>query len=151
MMPLLFRDRANPIREIEGRFEIRKSELFLDVVIVDNLPVLDLGSQRLDLLARQGRRSPSARNTGLLRKSSHGITELSRPAADSVIGHTPSLARRVQRPQRRRSASPAMARTPVFFSQASKSSGKMRVPGSRYGTPFSRGMSYSTPRVTIPL
>src|SRR5438034_5795145 len=72
MMPLLFRDRANPIREIEGRFEIRKSELFLDVVIVDNLPVLDLGSQRLDLLARQGRRSPSARNTGLLRKSSHG-------------------------------------------------------------------------------
>src|SRR5437879_13640127 len=72
MMPLLFRDRANPIREIEGRFEIRKSELFLDVVIVDNLPVLDLGSQRLDLLARQGRHSPSARNTGLLRKSGHG-------------------------------------------------------------------------------
>src|SRR2546427_4349456 len=72
MMPLLFRDRANPIREIEGRFEIRKSELFLEVVIVDNLPLLDLGSQRLDLLARQGRHSPSARNTGLLRKSSHG-------------------------------------------------------------------------------
>src|SRR5437016_3935816 len=72
MMPLLFRDRANSIREIEGRFEIRKSELFLDVVIVDHVPVLDLGSQRLDLLARQGRHSPSARNTGLLSKSSHG-------------------------------------------------------------------------------
>src|SRR6266704_840253 len=72
MMPLLFRDRANPIREIEGRFEILKSELFLDVVIVDHVPVLDLGSQRLDLLARQGRQSPSARNTGLLSKSSHG-------------------------------------------------------------------------------
>src|SRR5438093_5059973 len=72
MMPQLFRDRANPIREIEGRFEIRKFELFLDVVILDNVPVLDLVSQRLDLLARQGRHSPSARNTGPLSKSSHG-------------------------------------------------------------------------------
>src|SRR5262245_60928075 len=27
---------------------------------------------------------------------------------------------------------------------------KMRSPGARYGTPFSRAMSYSTPRVTMP-
>ena len=26
----------------------------------------------------------------------------------------------------------------------------MRVPGSSHGTPFSRGMSYRTPRVTSP-
>src|SRR5437773_11869089 len=88
MMPLLFRDRANPIREIEGRFEIRKSELFLDVVILDHLPVLDLGSQRLDLLARQGRHSPSARNTGLLRKSSHG-----NPPSKNLSSKSPETSR----------------------------------------------------------
>src|SRR5206468_7455513 len=88
MMPLLFGDRANPIREIEGRFEIRKSELFLDVVIVDHVPVLDLGSQRLDLLARQGRHSPSARNTGLLRKSSHG-----NPSSKNLSSKSPETSR----------------------------------------------------------
>ena len=42
------------------------------------------------------------------------------------------------------------ARTPVRFSQASRSSGKILVPGSRYGTPFRRAMSYKTARVTMP-
>src|SRR2546426_6397871 len=101
MMPLLFRDRANPIREIEGRFEIRKSELFLDVVIVDNLPVLDLGSQRLDLLARQGRHSPSARNTGLLRKSGHG-----NPPSKNLSSKSPKTSRADSPASRFRAGSP---------------------------------------------
>ena len=45
---------------------------------------------------------------------SHGITELSRPAIPSLIGHGPSLSRLVQRPQRSSNASPALALTPAF-------------------------------------
>ncbi len=37
---------------------------------------------------------------------------------------------------------------PAFFSHASRSSTKIGVPGSRYGTPFRRGMSIRMPRVT---
>src|SRR5678809_493798 len=73
---------------------------------------------------------------------SHGITELSSPAIASLMGHGPSLDRRVHRPQRSSIASPAIAFTPDIFSQASRSSAKIRVPGSRYGTPLSLGMSY---------
>src|SRR4029079_1121830 len=80
---------------------------------------------------------------------SHGITELSSPAIASLMGHGPSLDRRVHRPQRSSIASPAIAFTPDIFSQASRSSAKIRVPGSRYGTPLSLWMSYSTPPVTI--
>lgn len=69
-----------------------------------------------------------------------GITVLSNPAASSPACG-PTFARRAHFPQRRISASPAVTFTPVFFSHASKSAGKMRVPGSRYGTPFSLGMS----------
>src|SRR5206468_239257 len=78
------------------------------------------------------------------------MTELSSPADPSSIAHGPSLARRAHRPQRISIASPAIAFTPAFRSQASRSSEKIRVPGSRYGTPFNLGMSYSTARVTIP-
>src|SRR6185295_9465606 len=81
---------------------------------------------------------------------SHGMTVLSRPADPSSVFHGPSFAPRAQRPHRKSIASPAPALTPAFFSHASRSSGKIRVPGSRYGRPLSRGMSYSTARVTMP-
>ena len=47
---------------------------------------------------------------------------------------------------------PGETRTLVFarFSAASRSATVMRVPGSRYATPFRRGISYSTPRVMMP-
>ena len=42
MMSLLLRDSTNFVREIQRGFEVGKLELFLDVVIVDDVPVFDL-------------------------------------------------------------------------------------------------------------
>ena len=84
------------------------------------------------------------------RSLSHGATDACRPAALRAMGHGPSFSRRAQRPVRTNSASPADTLRPACFSHASRSSTKIGVPGSRYGTFFNRAMSMRTPRVTTP-
>jgi len=65
MMTLIFRYRSNPIHEVERCLEIRKGELFFNVVIVYYRPGIDLRNQRADLLSCQWRNAATARNTRL--------------------------------------------------------------------------------------
>ena len=69
MMSLLFRDRADAIRERQRLREIGKRELLLQMMLVDDAPIAaELLRQRRQLLAFQRRHAAAARDARLLRQ-----------------------------------------------------------------------------------
>src|SRR5437867_10126850 len=71
MVPLFFGDDTDLIREIQSCFEVRKFEFPLDVVIINDVPILDLGGKRFDLIGGKRRHSPSTWNASFFGKSCH--------------------------------------------------------------------------------
>src|SRR5439155_16546580 len=69
MVSLLFRNGSDSVDKLQRRLEIRKLELFLEVMIVHNVPAVHLRCQRLDLLRRERRHTASARNARFLSQS----------------------------------------------------------------------------------
>src|SRR5262249_13432731 len=99
---------------------------------------------------------PSGPTGATPRLLSHGRRDGCGPACPTfvscvtVFGCSGNVAFLTHRPRRTSRTSPEVIFTPVFFSQASRSSAYTGVAGSRYGTPFRRGTSTSTARDTTP-
>jgi len=49
MMALIFGDCSNPVHEIESSFEVWKPEFFFDVMVIHDIPAVDLRLQGPDL------------------------------------------------------------------------------------------------------
>jgi hypothetical protein len=71
MMALFFGNDADLVREIQSRLEVGKLKFPLNVVIVNDVPVVDFGGEWLDLFGGKRRLSPSTWNTRFFGKSSH--------------------------------------------------------------------------------
>ena len=69
MVPLLFCNRANIVRESQRSLEIRELEFPLDMMVVHDCPICHFRRQRPDLLCIKRRHSAAARYAGLFRKS----------------------------------------------------------------------------------
>jgi hypothetical protein len=65
-MALLFRDGAGPIHEVEGVFKIRKLKYFVEMVLLDHLPIRQLRLERTQSFAFERRNVAAAGNAGLV-------------------------------------------------------------------------------------
>ena len=92
MMALVLGNGAGTVHEVESGLEIRKLEFFFDVMIVHDVPIVDLSRQWFDLLGRQRWHATSARNTGLFSKS-HNETSVQELRISIMLDQ---LARRMQ-------------------------------------------------------
>ena len=75
MVTLFFCSLPGLVHEVQRRFEVRKFEFLLDVMVVHDIPILHLGRERLDFLGREGWNTSAAGHARLLRKSRHIILQ----------------------------------------------------------------------------